>query len=242
MNNPSLPKRILMIAVYYIGVQLVFSGIVLSILLQNYQISLTDLYVLEETSAIFIDIMAKVNFYGLLIGSIVFIVLFRKDLLSQIKQSAGKWLLIIKTTGIYYVIYILLATFYLSLVEPLLPSTSSQNQELVAMIAKSSPMLMIIATVFLAPFIEEFVFRYALINVENKSKFSKSLIISSLIFGFIHVYAGLQNGQFHELLFLPQYALMGYMMGLIYLKTDTLMGAIFFHIINNLIAVVALFA
>ena len=242
MNNPSLPKRILIIAVYYIGIQLVFSGIVLSILLQNYKITLMELYALEQSSPIFIDVMAKVNFYGLLIGSIVFLGLFGKDILYQIKQSYGKWFKIIKSTFIYYFIYILLATIYLIIVEPLLPTTSSQNQELVSMIATSSLLLMSISTIILAPFIEEFVFRYALINAENKSRVSKSLIISSLIFGFVHIYGGLQNGQFHELLFLPQYALMGYMMGLVYLQTNSLMGAIFFHMINNFIAVMALFA
>lgn len=242
MNNPSLPKRILIIAIYYIGVQLVFSTIALVLLLQTYQISLIELYSLEQNSPIFIDIIARVNFYSLLLGSIVFGLMFRKDIKLLINQSIGKWFLIIKSTFVYYIIYILLATLYLTVVNPLLPTNSSQNQELVAMIAKSSPLLMAISTIFLAPFIEEFVFRYALINIENKSRLSKSLIISSLIFGFIHIYSGLQNGQLYELLFLPQYALMGYMMGLIYLKTDSLMGAIFFHMMNNLIAVMALFA
>ena len=83
-----------------------------------------------------------------------------------------------------------------------------------------------------APIVEELVFRAGIMNcIYGMSQ--KGLVISSVIFGLIHVHGG-DN-------FIPTllvYSALGYAMGYIYKKTGKLECAILVHILNNFIGIV----
>lgn len=86
---------------------------------------------------------------------------------------------------------------------------------------------LIISTVILAPVIEEFIFRGIILNKwAEKSSNIRALIISSLLFGLLHI------GSF----IIPQF-IGGLLYGIVYIKTKKLVYPILMHSINNLIPV-----
>ncbi|GEK89854.1 hypothetical protein APU01nite_18930 [Alkalibacterium putridalgicola] len=86
---------------------------------------------------------------------------------------------------------------------------------------------LIINTVVLAPVIEEFIFRGIILNKwAEKSSNTRALIISSLLFGLLHI------GSF----IIPQF-IGGLLYGIVYIKTKKLIYPILMHSISNLVPV-----
>ncbi|MGO1357172.1 CPBP family intramembrane glutamic endopeptidase [Alkalibacterium gilvum] len=86
---------------------------------------------------------------------------------------------------------------------------------------------LIISTVVLAPLIEEFIFRGIILNKwAEKSSNTRALIISSLLFGLLHI------GSF----IIPQF-IGGLLYGIVYIKTKKLIYPVLMHSISNLIPV-----
>lgn len=86
---------------------------------------------------------------------------------------------------------------------------------------------LIISTVVLAPVIEEFIFRGIILNKwAEKSSNTRALIISSLLFGLLHI------GSF----IIPQF-IGGLLYGIVYIKTKKLIYPILMHSISNLVPV-----
>ena len=102
---------------------------------------------------------------------------------------------------------------------------------------KSSPILMLISTVLLAPFAEEGIFRLGLKKViKNKYIF---MVISGLLFGFMHVFPT-DIGLAVALTYSITYVSMGIYLAYIYTETDNIWICIIVHAINNLISMVAI--
>lgn len=92
----------------------------------------------------------------------------------------------------------------------------------------------------LAPIIEELVFRAGFIGKFRIKVFPHfDLILSSLIFGYLHVLAFNNIGDW---LNLASYTLMGFIFGLVYLKTENIWCSIGTHIAYNSLVTVALVA
>ena len=104
------------------------------------------------------------------------------------------------------------------------------NQELIVDLASSYPALMIITTVLFAPFVEEVVFRLALMKLLEKRPWL-AITASSLIFGLLHVIA------FGDYIFLISYAAMGFPFAYSYFKTGNIWIPTAVHIIHNLYAI-----
>lgn len=99
----------------------------------------------------------------------------------------------------------------------------------------SSAYLMIVPTVILAPIIEELVFRKAFFSLFKND--IVALIVSSLVFGLIHVSG--ESG-IYLLVNLIIYAIPGFALGFVYLKNNkNIYPVIFVHALTNLISVLA---
>ncbi len=100
------------------------------------------------------------------------------------------------------------------------------NQNALIDILGSSAFIGFIITVFLAPLVEEIVFRYSFSSfIKNRVVF---VIVSSLLFGIMHGIGVV------TLL----YAFLGMMFAIIYIKTDNnVVACTMAHIINNVVAV-----
>lgn len=101
-----------------------------------------------------------------------------------------------------------------------------------------------IFAVILAPFIEEMVFRLGIITfvkslftnskINEKIVMTIAIIVSSLIFGLIHVTGDIEQ--------IGNYAALGAVLGFVYYKTDNIYTSIFVHMIYNGLAAYVMFA
>ncbi|MEG0276464.1 MAG: type II CAAX endopeptidase family protein [Coprobacillus sp.] len=112
---------------------------------------------------------------------------------------------------------------------------SSQNQAMIEVITKTSPVVMVITTVLLAPILEEFVFRGILFGwaYEINPKFAH--IISAFVFAMLHIILALLSGNIAEWVQIFSYFLMSIVLSYLYEKTNNIAVPILTHMINNLI-------
>ncbi len=107
-------------------------------------------------------------------------------------------------------------------------TTQSANTSSTVADAAISPMALI-SIVLLAPLVEEFVFRYAAINIlTQKFKQTWSILISSLFFAIMHF----------DFPFIFGYFLIGIILAVIYIRTNRLLVSFVVHASMNLIVVI----
>lgn len=106
-------------------------------------------------------------------------------------------------------------------------TTQSANTSSTVAAAVISP-VELISIVLLAPLVEEFVFRYAAINILTR-RFTQtwSILISSLFFSIMHF----------DFPFIFGYFLIGLVLAMVYVRTNRLLVSFFVHAIMNLIVV-----
>lgn len=114
-------------------------------------------------------------------------------------------------------------------------ATNSENQEIINDLSVSSPLLLFMATVFVFPIVEEFVYRKLIMGHIFKNYMKTGLFVSSVLFGLAHFsLAGLREN--FDPFNLLSYMVMGFFFGLVYLKTKRIEAAITAHLMNNLLA------
>lgn len=118
---------------------------------------------------------------------------------------------------------------------------TSVNQNEIVKMFQENMLLVAIMTVILAPIIEEIVFRGAYFSLRESVSDTKAILISSLMFGFIHIISGLSLSNLIELIFIFPYAIMGYYMCLSAKETESIWGSILHHALSNFVAVVLLY-
>lgn len=173
-----------------------------------------------------IDSLATIiSFASLGIIALLFVIIYRKRVISDIKRLTKKDVITIIVASIGWCILNLLIS---NIMESL--NIVSNNQELIKESLKTSKILITIATVLFAPLAEEFVFRYSFSTfIKNNIAF---IIISSIIFGAMHV----------TNIAIIIYILMGVVFSLVYIKTDkNIIASSIVHMINNLFGVISLF-
>ncbi|NLC41951.1 MAG: CPBP family intramembrane metalloprotease [Erysipelothrix sp.] len=231
MHTP-FEKRIINLALFFLGYMVVFQVIVIFILslrYSMYEILTTQLMTISlSTGILTAALMTWVN---------------SKVLKHDFRELKGKWFKVLKSASIYYIV-ILVTNIVLSVVLSYLAGSDSvANQELIEAEMLAAPIITFITTVILAPFIEEFAFRYSLMNVTSKKKNVQILwwVISSAIFAMMHMVASLESGNLNELWFFFQYFSMGLIMGHSYLSSKNIWVPITVHLLNNGIGVLLVF-
>ena len=103
-----------------------------------------------------------------------------------------------------------------------------ENEESVQELIKTAPWVAFIMTTFLAPFIEEMIFRKSLQDTINNKTFY--MIMSGFIFGLVHVLGA--SNPFEYLLIIP-YGSLGFMFAHTINKTDNIYCTIMMHMFHN---------
>ena len=108
---------------------------------------------------------------------------------------------------------------------------TANNQEAIALLhAERGPMLA--ATIFLAPIVEECLFRGGLFGLLRHKNRALAYAVSTLAFCLYHVWAyALVDPR--ELLFILEYIPAGLVLARCYEQTDSLWGSILLHMFNN---------
>lgn len=109
------------------------------------------------------------------------------------------------------------------------------NEETVQSMISSLPWLMLISAGILAPLNEEIIFRKCFRNViNNKWVF---VIASGFVFGLMHVVGNVSN--WVDILYIIPYGALGAAFAVSYDKTDTIFTPITFHMLHNIVLVIA---
>lgn len=111
----------------------------------------------------------------------------------------------------------------------------SENQVVVMKLVSAEPLLMIINTCILAPFVEEGIFRLSIRKVfSNKYLF---ILVSGLFFGMMHIFpTDLPTSL--ALIYSITYVAMGFYLAYIYTETENIWFVIFIHALNNLFSMI----
>ncbi len=196
----------------------------------------------ENSRSLKLSVSALINFLIYLLTSLFLLVLARTFFASDFRLlKKHKVLTVISMVVVGYLFLMIgnILSNFLSTVVRNFSNTKeiiSLNQFYINKILNSSSAyLMIVPTVILAPIIEELVFRKAFFSLFKND--IVALIVSSLVFGLIHVSG--ESG-IYLLVNLIIYAIPGFALGFVYLKNNkNIYPVIFVHALTNLISVLA---
>lgn len=114
----------------------------------------------------------------------------------------------------------------------------SENQETINLYTTSAPILMLLTSSITTPFVEEGIFRLGISKIiKNKHLF---IIISGLVFGFLHIFPTDLNIIYALISSIP-YVTMGMVLAYIYKKEDNIYYPIILHGLNNFISMILFF-
>ncbi len=170
------------------------------------------------------DINGIVIFSTFSILAVIFVIIYRKRLLDDIKRLRKKDYLTIIVISICWLILSYLLESILSTL-----NVEMNNQNILNESLQASGILVVIAITLLAPFTEEVVFRYSISTMIKKD--ITFIIVSSIIFGSLHA----------TNIALVLYSLMGAAFAIAYIKTDkNIIASTLVHVINNVAAVITM--
>ncbi len=108
----------------------------------------------------------------------------------------------------------------------------SENQMLVAELVKDNIFISFFSIVVFAPLVEELVFRASIFGMFSRKK---AMILSSILFGLMHVAISVFSGNYMDLTFFFSYAFIGFCLSMCYVESETIASPIILHGINNFI-------
>lgn len=106
----------------------------------------------------------------------------------------------------------------------------SQNETSIRAILQLSPLLGTLAVGIFGPLVEEIIFRKAFYEAIKKPVLF--IVISSVIFGFLHIASSYTA--WYDLFFLIPYSSLGVVFGISLIKTKSVIPVIIVHVIHNL--------
>ncbi len=222
MNNSNIHKSGYIILIYFLMTQ--FVGIVGVQLLAK-----TGWYDIQGNQQQAIQqLLVHWELTGFSLTLIIFFLIYRKELMKDTKlsiklsRSSFVWILV----GI---ILVFLGQIIGSMLDKSIFQLTNQSANTSNTVAAAaiSP-IALISIVLLAPLVEEFVFRYAAINIlTQKFKQTWSILISSLLFSIMHF----------DFPFIFEYFLIGLVLALVYVRTNRLLVSFVVHASMNLIVV-----
>ena len=149
---------------------------------------------------------------------------YRDSLKKQLKKFGKKE---IKTSLKFWVlafVTMMIINSIATLIEGGIPNNEALNRQLLL----EMPLIQG-ATILIAPFIEELIFRFSLRKVFKSNNLF--ILISGLLFGIIHMASGV--GSLVDILHFLTYSLMGGYLAVAYVKTDNIFTSITTHFIQN---------
>lgn len=195
-----------------------------------------------------IKIMGLVNFACYLVVCVSLLLVLGKPvinkLLKQFKNlnNLGKGLMygfiLLGSSVIYNLIVLLIYPDF----------GSNANQNTVVEMIKMYPVLSFFSVALFAPIAEEITYRLGLAGTIAKKSKVLAIVVSSLLFGLIHsafidlsFLSMTKQEIINEAIALPSYIISGLVMGIAYIKEDSLAVSVTAHMTNNFIAFIQSF-
>ena len=158
---------------------------------------------------------------------IIFFLIYKKDIIEDFKKFNIK-----EFFNKYFKYWFILLFFMIIsnlLIQLIYPGSTAVNEDNFRKNFELAPIYSFITASLIAPFIEEITFRMGIKNIfKNKYLF---IILSGLIFGSLHVIGKINNG--FDYLYLLPYCLPGFVLALVYYKSNNIFNSLFIHFIHN---------
>ncbi len=169
------------------------------------------------------------GFYELIL-TLIIVYIYKKDFIPNLKDFIKNntkyfkeyikyWFMML---GLMMIVNILITNFTTSL--------TSNNQQAIMENLKIAPIYTFVVTVFIAPVLEELVFRLSFRKIFYKNDIL-FIIISGLVFGSLHV-LGSFNAPI-DLLFIIPYSIPGFIFAYIYCNSKNICVSMSIHFIHN---------
>ena len=188
----------------------------------------------------YIEVSIQAQRIFLMLGELITIffifILYKEEILKELKKFKENILYYIETYFPYWIIMLVIMTVVANIVE-IFVKDGPANQNLIEEAIKQTPILIGISVMTLAPLTEELIFRLSLRKVFKNDIIY--ILMSGLIFGFIHIIAG--ENIINELPYLLTYSIPGFVFAYSYIKSKNIMVPIFLHFIHNTFATVIIF-
>ena len=225
-ESPISKKRLLLACLhYFVGYSYVYPTIILNILqVFNHQDTLPVGWAIALTVFVLITtVMILWPVYKESWDN------FKKDIFNNIGYI------------ILYMVALFVINIVLSLIIMLITGLdTSANQLAIETMFKQYPFYITFSAVVFAPIVEEGIFRGGFFRWFSSRNVVKAYVISSLLFGFLHVYDSIFTGNFLDLAFIVVYAGMGCVFAHLYQKTDQMISGIVLHALYNGLSILML--
>lgn len=164
---------------------------------------------------------------------IILFFMYRKELKKEWIIFKSKFLENIDVGFKAWIIGLLGMIFFNFIFNVLLQGGQANNEEAVQSMISALPWLMLINAGFIAPLIEEIIFRKVFRNIFRKKWVF--ILTSGVVFGLMHVITSSSN--LLDFLYFIPYSCLGLSFAYAYDKTDTVFTSTFIHIVHNTILV-----
>jgi membrane protease YdiL (CAAX protease family) len=188
----------------------------------------------------FFDVSIEFQRFFLMISEVVTILfifaLYKDEIMSDIIKFKNNFISLIEKYIPYWIVMIVIMTVVSNIIGMFFKDGPA-NQNLVVESLKSTPLLVGISIVVLAPLVEELIFRFSLRKVFTNDYIY--IFMSGLIFGLIHIISG--ENITKELPFLIIYCIPGFTFAYAYIKSKNIAVPIFLHFVHNVFATFVIF-
>ena len=208
-------------------------------------ISTIFIYMLEPFLKLVILILEKININDLTKTSkTIYLILFEimiisiitiinnKKLKEDFKKFKKNWKKYFETYLPYYILSLVIMIISNIIINKLTGSIAGNEQSIQESLIKY-PLYIFIQAAFIAPFIEEMVFRQSIRNIITDN--TTFIIISGLIFGGLHVIGNIHS--IFDILYIIPYGTPGIVFAYILTKSDNIFVPISIHFIHNFLLV-----
>lgn len=175
----------------------------------------------------FIKYFYLINWEILILALILMI--FNKDIIEDFKDLKKNHLGYFKKYFKYWLLALGIMMLSNAVIMFISDSTTSGNEELIRNLFKTNPIYIYIISVFIAPFVEELVFRKAIYKIiPNNILF---ILVSGLVFGGLHVIGNVEV--WTDILYLIPYCAPGFIFAYIMTKTNNVLVPAGLHFMHN---------
>ncbi len=162
--------------------------------------------------------------------TLIIIYIYRKDIIPDFKNFIKNNITYFKKYIKYWFLMLVLMIFSNLIVTFFTTTDVATNQESIIETLKQAPIYTFIITVFVAPILEELVFRLSFRKIFKHTDIL-FIFLSGLIFGGMHVIGTLEH--FIDLLFIIPYSIPGFIFAYVYTKSKNICVPISLHFIHN---------
>ena len=163
------------------------------------------------------------------------IYIYRKDIIPNLKKFIKNNVKYFKKYIKYWFLMLILMICSNLIVTFFTTNDIATNQETIIDTLKVAPIYTFIITVFVAPILEELVFRLSFRKIFAHTNFL-FIFFSGLFFGGMHVLGSLNN--LIDLLFIIPYSIPGFMFAYLYSKSKNIFVPISLHFMHNTIMMI----